>query len=207
MESEGYIFYPTSYEGRITIFCFVDFHSTVSHLKIGATRGIWPKNDAKEQEKEKEKEKKEKEQEKKEKGKIRIFSPKFPFRANQKNLLLHKKLKFYLTTYGSCEDSSHPHETKNRVSKVICVENDAKLDARCHTLKIDLRYLKCTKIDAKGKKKEKEEKFGMNLLKSPFFDDRKNRLHNEEIKLSNKRYGSYGVSSHSHDTKNLTSEC
>ena len=45
----------------------------------------------------------------------------------------------------------------------------------------------------------------MNLLKSHFFDDRKNRLHDEEIKLSNKRYGSYGDSSHPHDTKNLIS--
>ena len=73
------------------------------------------------------------------------------------------------------------------MSEVICVENYAKVDARCHTLKIDLRHLKCTKIDAKEKekkkekKKEKEEKIGMNLLKSPFFEDRKNRLHDEEI--------------------------
>ena len=92
------------------------------------------------------------------------------------------------------------------MSEVICVENDAKVDARCHTLKIDLRYLKCTKIDAKEKEKEKEkkkEKIGRNLLKSHFFDDRKNRLHDEETKLSNKRYGSYGDSSHPHDTKNL----
>ena len=86
------------------------------------------------------------------------------------------------------------------------------MDARCHTLKIDIRNLKCTKIDAKEKEKEKKEKekekkekekIGMNLLKSPFFNDRKNRLHDEEIKLSNKRYGSYGDSSHPHDTKNL----
>ena len=76
------------------------------------------------------------------------------------------------------------------MSEVICVENDAKVDARCHTLKIDIRYLKCTKIDAKEKKEK--EKIGMNLLKSPFFDDRKNRLHDEETKLSNQRYGSYG---------------
>ena len=60
------------------------------------------------------------------------------------------------------------------MSYVICVENDAKVDARCHTLKIDIRYLKCTKIDAKEKKekekkKEKKDKIGMNLLKSPFF--------------------------------------
>ena len=60
------------------------------------------------------------------------------------------------------------------MSYVICVENDAKVDAMCHTLKTDIRYLKCTKIDAKEKeKKEKKEKIGMNLLKSPFFDDRK----------------------------------
>ena len=90
------------------------------------------------------------------------------------------------------------------MSEVICVENDAKVDARCHTLKIEILYLKCTKIDAKEKeKKEKKEKIGMKLIKSPFFNDRKNRLHDEEIKLSNKRYGSYGDSSHPHDTKNL----
>ena len=77
---------------------------------------------------------------------------------------------------------------KKRVSELICVENDAKVDARCHTLKIDIGYLKCTKIDAKEKEKEKKEKekkekekIGMNLIKSPFFDDRKNRLHDEEI--------------------------
>ena len=89
---------------------------------------------------------------------------------------------------------------------MIFVKKDAKVDARCHTLKIDIRYLKCTKFDAKEsekEKKEKEEKIGMNLLKSPFFDDRKNRLHDEETKLSNQRHGSYGDSSHPHDTKNL----
>ena len=69
---------------------------------------------------------------------------------------------------------------------MIFVENDAKVDVRCYALKIDIRYLKCTKIDAKEKKekekkKEKKDKIGMNLLKSPFFDDRKNRLHDEEI--------------------------
>ena len=91
------------------------------------------------------------------------------------------------------------------MSEVICVESDAKMGSRCHTLKIDIRYLKCTKIDAKEKEKKekKKEKIGMSLLKSPFFDDRKNRLHDEEIKLSDKRYGSYGDSSHPHDTKNL----
>ena len=91
------------------------------------------------------------------------------------------------------------------MSYVICVENDAKVDARCHTLKIDIRYLKCTKIDAKEKEKEKEkekkEKIGMNLLKSPFFEDRKNRLHEEEIKSSSKKYGPCGDSLHSHETK------
>ena len=43
------------------------------------------------------------------------------------------------------------------MSEVICVENDAKVDARCHTLKIDLDFLKCTKINAKEKEEEKEE--------------------------------------------------
>ena len=38
---------------------------------------------------------------------------------------------------------------------MIFVENDAKVDVRCYALKIDIRYLKCTKIDAK-KEKEKE---------------------------------------------------
>ena len=107
------------------------------------------------------------------------FWPKFPFLAHQKKPFTQQEIKFYFATYGSHGKSSYPHETKNRVSEVICVENDAKVDARCHTLKIDLRYLKCTKIDAKEKeKKEKEkkkEKIGMNLLKSPFFEDRKNR--------------------------------
>ena len=84
---------------------------------------------------------------------------------------------------------------------MIFVENDAKVDARCHTLKIDIRYLKCTKIDAKEKKEKEKEKIGMNLLKSPFFNDRKNRLHDEETKLSNQRHGSYGDSSHPHETK------
>ena len=41
------------------------------------------------------------------------------------------------------------------MNEVICVENDAKVDARCHTLKIDTRYLKCKKIDAKEEKEEK----------------------------------------------------
>ena len=62
---------------------------------------------------------------------------------------------------------------------------------------------KTKKKEKEKEKKEKEkekEKIGMNLLKSPFFNDRKNRLHDEEIKLSNKRYGSYGDSSHPHDT-------
>ena len=65
------------------------------------------------------------------------------------------------------------------MSYVIFVKKDAKVDAGCHILKIDIRYLKCTKIDAK--EKEKKEKIGMNLLRSPFFDDRKNRLHDEKI--------------------------
>ena len=42
------------------------------------------------------------------------------------------------------------------MSTVIFVENDAKVDARCHTLKIDIRTLNCTKIDAK-EEEEKEE--------------------------------------------------
>ena len=64
------------------------------------------------------------------------------------------------------------------MSEVIFVKKDAKVDAGCHILKIDIRYLKCTKIDAK---EEEKEKIGMNLLKSPFFDDRKKRLREKEI--------------------------
>ena len=67
------------------------------------------------------------------------------------------------------------------MSNVIFLKKDAKVDAGCHILKIDISYLKCTKIYAKEKKKEKEEKIGMNLLKSPVFDDRNNRLHDKEI--------------------------
>ena len=52
------------------------------------------------------------------------------------------------------------------MSEVICFENDAKVDARCHTLKIDLRYLKCTKIDAKEKEKEKKEKEKQQKMRS-----------------------------------------
>ena len=43
------------------------------------------------------------------------------------------------------------------MSEVICVENDAKVDARCHSHKIDTYFLKCKKIDAK-EEKEKEER-------------------------------------------------
>ena len=72
-------------------------------------------------------------------------------------------------------------------------------------LKIDLLVLICVKNDAKEKKKEKEkkEKIGFCLSKLPFFDDRKNCKHNGEIKISSKRYGSYGDSSYPHETKNL----
>ena len=44
------------------------------------------------------------------------------------------------------------------MSEVICVENDAKVDARCHTLKIDIGNLKCTKFDAKEKEKKEKKK-------------------------------------------------
>ena len=50
---------------------------------------------------------------------------------------------------------------------MICVENDAKVDARCHALKSDLSFLKFTKADAK-EDKEKEEKIGFILFKLPF---------------------------------------
>ena len=138
-------------------------------------------------------------------GKDRNEFVKNAFFHERKSRLHDEEIEFPSKIYWSYGESSYSHAPKNRVSEVICVENDAKADARCHTLKIDLRYLKCTKIDAKEKeeKEKKKEKIGMNLLKSHFFDDRKNRLHDEETKLSNQRYGSYGNSSHSHDTKNL----
>ena len=41
-------------------------------------------------------------------------------------------------------------------------KKDAKLDDKCHALKINIRCLKCAKIDAK-----KDEKIGTNLFKSP----------------------------------------
>ena len=67
-------------------------------LKIDISYLKCTKFDAEEEEKEKveekEKEKKEKEQEKKDKkGKIRIFSPKFPFRANQKKPFTQQEIK------------------------------------------------------------------------------------------------------------------
>ena len=75
--------------------------------------------------------------------------------------------------------------------------------ARRHTTKIDFPFLKCKKINAKEKEKEKEEKIEINLLKFPFFGDRKNCLRIEEIQNSTKIYGSNGDSSHPHETKNV----
>ena len=91
------------------------------------------------------------------------------FALTKTNLLLHKKFKFYFTTYESCGDSLYPHGVNNRVNYVTCVESDAKVDARRGVIPFKSTHdLKCTKIGAK-----KDEKIGMNLLKSPFFDDRK----------------------------------
>ena len=58
-----------------------------------------------------------------------------------------------------------------------CVENDAKMGARCHNLKIDIRNLKCTKIDAKkekGKGVREEETIRIFAPKFPFHADEKN---------------------------------
>ena len=49
------------------------------------------------------------------------------------------------------EEKKEEKKEKEEVSGVISVENDEKVDARCHTLKIDIRYLKCTKIDSEVK--------------------------------------------------------
>ena len=80
----------------------------------------------------------------------------------------------------------YKNKVKNRVSEVIYVESEAKVDARCHTLKIDIGDLKCAKIGAKEKKKKKGKL--------------------EEIKLSNKIYGSYGDFSCSSRNKKSNSE-
>ena len=79
----------------------------MSHLKIGATVVIWPKNDAKEQEKEKEKKKKEN---------VGIFSVNSSFFSARKKRNHHENLQFYLIRYGSSRDSSSPYETKNLIS-------------------------------------------------------------------------------------------
>ena len=71
----------------------------MSHLKIGATRGIWPKNDAKEQEKEKKKKKKEN---------VGFFSVNSSFFGARKKRNHHENLPSYLIRSGSSRDSSSP---------------------------------------------------------------------------------------------------
>ena len=78
----------------------------MSHLKIGASLVIWPKNDAKEQEQEKEKKKKEN---------VGIFSVNSSFFSARKKRNHHENLPFYLIRYGSSRDSSSPYETKNLI--------------------------------------------------------------------------------------------
>ena len=68
----------------------------MSHLKIGASLVIWPKNDAKEQEKEKEKEKK-----KKKKENVGFFSVNSSFFLARKKCNHHENLSFCLIRYGS----------------------------------------------------------------------------------------------------------
>ena len=75
----------------------------MSHLKIGASLVIWPKNDAKEQEKEKEKEN------------VGIFWVNSSFFSARKKRNHHDNLPFYLIRYGSSRDSSSPYETKNLI--------------------------------------------------------------------------------------------
>ena len=75
----------------------------MSHLKIGASLVIWPKNDAKEQEKEKKKEN------------VGIFSVNSSFFSARKKRNHHENLPFYLIRYGSSRDSSSPYETKNLI--------------------------------------------------------------------------------------------
>ena len=77
----------------------------MSHLKIGASLVIWPKNDAKEQEKEKEKKKEY----------VGIFSVNSSFFSARKKRNHHENLPFYLIRYGSSRDSSSPYETKNLI--------------------------------------------------------------------------------------------
>ena len=83
----------------------------MSHLKIGASLVIWPKNDAKEQEKEKEKEKEKKEN-------VGFFSVNSSFFSARKKRNHHENLPFYLIRYGSSRDSSSPYETKNLIFTV-----------------------------------------------------------------------------------------
>ena len=75
----------------------------MSHLKIGAARGIWPKNDAKEKEKKK-------------KENVGIFSVNSSFFSARKKRNHHENLLFYVIRYGSSRDSSSPYETKNLIS-------------------------------------------------------------------------------------------
>ncbi len=76
----------------------------MSHLKIGSSLVIWPKNDAKEQEKEK-------------KENVGIFSVNSSFFSARKKRNHHENLPFYLIRYGSSRDSSSPYETKNLIKR------------------------------------------------------------------------------------------
>ena len=73
----------------------------MSHLKIGASLVIWPKNDAKEKEKEEKK-----------KENVGIFSVNSSFFLARKKRNHHNNLPFYLIRSGSSRDSSSPYETK-----------------------------------------------------------------------------------------------
>ena len=79
----------------------------MSHLKIGSSLVIWPKNDAKQQQQQ--------EKKKKKKENVGIFSVNSSFFSARKKRNHHENLPFYLIRYGSSRDSSSPYETKNLI--------------------------------------------------------------------------------------------
>ena len=112
---------------------------------------------------------------KEEREKIGMSLLKMPFFTIEKVVYTTKKSNFQVkeTRVKICENT-------------VWEEEEGKFSfgsyASCHTLKSDIRYLKCTKNDAK----EEREKIGMSLLKMPFFHERKSRLHDEEIEFPSK---------------------
>ena len=106
--------FPVSYHnstprpsGRIRFFVS-QTSIQVSHLKIGSSLVIWPKNDAKQQQ-----------QEKKKKENVGFFSVNSSFFLARKKRNHRQNLPFYLIRYDSSRDSSSPYETKNLIQNQI----------------------------------------------------------------------------------------